>query len=45
MGIPAFQIELPRSVRNQIMLSPHKYIREMAKAILDTYRQVIVPNW
>jgi len=44
MGIPAIQLEIPRSVRNLIANSPKK-IAGMATAILDLYWEVIVPMW
>jgi hypothetical protein len=45
MGIPALQIELPLSLRKLIMSEPHKYIKDMAAAILETYNEVILPAW
>jgi hypothetical protein len=42
LGVPAMQIEFPRSLRSMIMSDPH-YITSLARAILSVYKEVIVP--
>lgn len=44
LGIPAMQIEFPRSIR-RLLISDRSKIVSLAKCILDTYEQIIVPLW
>ena len=44
LGIPAMQLEIPRSVRALLMYND-MYMIGMAKAILNTYQEVICPYW
>ena len=44
IGIPAIQIELPRSIR-ALLIRDEKVLRSFASVILDTYSEVIVPKW
>jgi hypothetical protein len=44
LGIPAVQLEIPRSVRALLINDP-TYLREFARCILLTYQEVIVPSW
>lgn len=44
LGIPAMQIELPRSIR-ALLIRDDLILRKFAEAILETYSEVIVPKW
>jgi hypothetical protein len=43
-GIPAMQIEFPRSIR-ALLMKDNNLVKGIATCILDTYEQIIVPRW
>lgn len=44
LGIPAMQIEFPRSLRN-LLIKEKTLVTALATCILDTYEQFVVPHW
>ena len=44
LGIPALQLEIPRSVRALLIRDP-VYLSQLAKCILSTYKDVLEPIW
>jgi hypothetical protein len=44
LGIPSFQLEIPRTVRKMLANNP-RLIHRLASAILDFYKEVVVPSW
>jgi len=43
-GIPAVQLEIPRSVR-ALLITDDALVGRFADAILSTYHEVVVPFW
>ena len=44
LGIPAMQLEFPRSLRSLLIREP-RHMEGLAKCILSAYEEVIVPQW
>lgn len=44
LGVPAMQLEFPRSVRN-LLIRNRGYLLTLANCILSTYEDVIIPHW
>ena len=45
LGIPSLQIELPRGVRALMMCDPTRFVKGVAQAFYETYKEVVVPAW
>ena len=44
LGVPAMQLEIPRSLRN-LLIKDRTYLVAFANCILSTYEDLIVPYW
>lgn len=44
LGIPAMQLEIPRSLR-ALLIREKVYMSQLAKCILSTYKEVVEPLW